>query len=100
MTVPGRMRPSASAASIMARPDAVLDRPERVEELELGEDFRDRAGGLRQFADAHQRRVADGLDDAVMDALARRGRIGERQGGDGRGHGRIGTFLWWVRIRC
>ena len=40
MVPPGRRRPARSAASIIGSADAVLDRPARVEHLELGEEQR------------------------------------------------------------
>ena len=50
--------------------DAVLDRPERIEALQLGDD-----GGLGvadHAAQPDQRRVADGLGDVVVDPAAER----------------------------
>src|SRR6202000_1626161 len=52
------------------RADAVLHRADRVEELQLGQDL---ALGLqrpRQVGQADQGRVADGVDDGVVDLAA------------------------------
>jgi hypothetical protein len=48
--------------------DAVLDAAHRVEELELGDDLRLRLQLGRKPRQAHQRGVADGLEQAVVDA--------------------------------
>ena len=62
---PGRRLPSFSAASIEPQRDAVLDRAARVEQLELGDDLRLEPGG--DAAQAHQRRLADRVQDRVSD---------------------------------
>ena len=48
--------------------DAVLDRPERIEVLQLGDDGR--LGVADHAAQPDQRRVADGLGDVVVNAAA------------------------------
>ena len=48
--------------------DAVLDAGERVEELQLEQDVRDRAVGPRGALEPDERGVADGLGDVVEDA--------------------------------
>jgi hypothetical protein len=50
--------------------DAVLDRGDRVEELELGKDFGLDAIGVRELVEPDDRRVADGVDDGIVDAAA------------------------------
>jgi hypothetical protein len=50
--------------------DAVLDRGDRVEELELGKDFGLDAIGVRELGEPDDRRVADGVDDGIVDAAA------------------------------
>ena len=62
---PGRRLPSRSAASIRRTRDAVLDRPAGVEQLELGDELRRQAGA--DAAQAHQRRLADRVEDRVLD---------------------------------
>ena len=61
--------------------DAVLDARDRVEELELGQDVGLDAALLRQPVQAHERRVADGLGDRIVDAAAA-GRAGGRRVGE------------------
>ena len=56
--------------------DAVLDRPERVEVLQLGD--HGRLGVADHAAQADQRRVADGLGDVVVNPAAK-----------GLGHGEV-----------
>ena len=64
--------------------DPVLDAGQRVEELELEEEVGLDPGFGDEPLDAHQRRVADGLDDAVVDPAAP-GRIEAQPGAPGVG---------------
>ena len=61
--------------------DPVLDRRERVEELTLAQKIGMHAGIGGELAEPDQRRFADGIEDAVVDAPATHGR---RRSGDGR----------------
>ena len=61
-------RPQAAVALgglDQAQRDAVLDRAARVEQLELGHELRRQAGA--DAAQAHQRRLADRVEDRVLD---------------------------------
>ena len=60
----GLDRPSASSASIIDDADAILDRRQRVEELELQEMSALTLAACVDLRQAHERRVADGLGDA------------------------------------
>src|SRR5262249_36539172 len=60
--------------------DAVLDRPKRIEVLQLGDD---RGPGVADHAaQAHQRRVADRLRDVIVNPTAER--LDGRHGGSSR----------------
>ena len=64
------MMPCFSSASIIADADAVLDRGKRIEEFQLEQDVGLDAGFLGHAVHAHQRRVADGFGDGIIDAAA------------------------------
>ena len=82
VVLPGAIRPDASSASIIDDADAVLDRGDRVEEFELGQEIGDDALLLGEFVEPHQRRVADRLGDRIVDAAA----AGHARGRDGLVH--------------
>src|SRR5690606_19817692 len=48
--------------------DAILDARKRIEELELEQDVRLRSMLLRGPVEAHERRIANGFGDVVVDA--------------------------------
>ena len=55
------------------KPDAILHRAERIEELELGENLGAAAGVFRETAYAYERRGSNGVENAVVDTAAARG---------------------------
>ena len=75
---PGTRRPSASAASIIARPMRSFTDPAGLHRLELAEDHRPRP--LRDPPEAHQRGAPDQVRDGVGDRHRR-----EPTRGPGRG---------------
>ena len=68
--VPGLIVPGRLQGVDHGDADAVLDARDRVEEFELDQDLGVDAALLRQPVQAHQRRVADGVGDRIVDAAA------------------------------
>ena len=62
---PGFSRPSRSAASIIAIATRSFTLPPGFDRLDLGEQRALQAFGLAQPAQAHERRVADEVEDRV-----------------------------------
>ena len=70
VVLPGVILPWASSALDHRHADAVLDRGDRVEELQLGQQVGLDAVLLGQLVEADDRRVADGVGDRRVDAAA------------------------------
>ncbi len=75
MTVSLLILPVAFGGLDHRHADAVLDAAQRIEKLALERDGRVQAGG--DVVEPHERRVADGLDDVIVNlAAGRHGDVG------------------------